>query len=54
MFSINIIKENQRNFLELKNSNKNTKAIISLHEGGRLQELQFERISVIKDQIDEK
>ena len=41
-------------FLELKNSRNNTKAIISLHEGGRVQELQFEGVSVIKEQLDQK
>ena len=41
-------------FLELKNSRNNTKAIVSLHEGGRVQELQFEGVSVIKEQLDQK
>lgn len=41
-------------FLEIKNSSNNTKAIISLNEGGRLQELQFDGISVIKDQVSQK
>lgn len=41
-------------FLELKNLSNNTKAVISLHEGGRLQELQFDGVSVIKEQLDQK
>lgn len=41
-------------FLEIKNSSNNTKAIISLDEGGRLQELKFDGISVIKDQMSQK
>lgn len=41
-------------FLEIKNSSNNTKAIISLDEGGRLKELKFDGISVIKDQMSQK
>ena len=41
-------------FLEIKNSSNKTKAIISLNEGGRLQELQFDGISIIKDQVSQE
>lgn len=50
MFTIDNIIENKQSFLELKNDKKTTKAIISLHEGGRLMELKFKGISIIKDQ----
>lgn len=50
MFTIKEIKENDFNFIELKNSKENSVARISLNEGGRLQNLKFKGVSIIEDQ----
>lgn len=49
MYKLTNIEESEGGYLELTNSKNNSKVKISLHEGGRLQELQFEGVSVIKD-----
>ena len=49
MFTIDTVFENEHTFLELKNDKLNAK--ISLHEGGRLNELQFNGISIIEDEL---
>ena len=51
MFEVEKITENKRSFLELKNTRAATKARISLHEGGRLQKLQFNGISIIDELV---
>lgn len=50
MYRVNRVIEGNFNFLELKNTMDNSLAKISLDEGGRLQELKFKGIDVIKEQ----
>jgi aldose 1-epimerase len=50
MYKVDVIKENEFSFLELTNVKKTSSARISLNEGGRLQELKFDNIFLIKDQ----
>ena len=49
MFKINELNNNGFGFLELKNLDESSKAIISLNEGGRLQALTFNNIEVVKE-----
>lgn len=49
MYILTKIQESGYDYLELTNSRNNSKARISLYEGGRLEELQFEGVSLIKD-----
>lgn len=49
MFKIVEKNEGDLSFLELKNTNESSKAIISLGEGGRLKELTFNNIKVVKE-----
>ncbi|QNM85260.1 aldose 1-epimerase [Polaribacter pectinis] len=50
MFKIYAITEKGFNFFELKNTENNSVARISLEEGGRLQKLQFNNTILIEDQ----
>lgn len=50
MYKIDTITEKGFNFLELKNTTDNSLAKISLEEGGRLQELKFKGVHIIKEQ----
>ncbi|WP_299667898.1 aldose 1-epimerase [uncultured Polaribacter sp.] len=50
MFRVDEIAENSFKFLELKNTKDGSMARISLSEGGRLQNLKFNAISLIEDQ----
>lgn len=50
MFKINTIVKKEHSFLEMKNTKETAKAKISLDEGGRLMDLQFDGISIIKEQ----
>ncbi|PQJ82768.1 aldose 1-epimerase [Polaribacter glomeratus] len=50
MYTVEEITENNFSFLELKNTNNTAKARIFLDEGGRLQELKFKDIFLIKEQ----
>jgi aldose 1-epimerase len=54
MFVIASIKENKTGSIELKSANNKTKAIISLHEGGRLRALQFDGTEVVKESTNQK
>ncbi|MDX6746933.1 aldose 1-epimerase [Polaribacter sp. PL03] len=49
MFKVDTIFNGDSNFLELKNTDESSKAIISLNEGGRLKGLTFNNIKVVKD-----
>jgi aldose 1-epimerase len=51
MFEVEKIIEDNLSFLELKNTDNTAKARIFLDEGGRLQELKFKDIFLIKDQL---
>jgi aldose 1-epimerase len=51
MFEVEKIIEDNLSFLELKNTDNTDKARIFLDEGGRLQELKFKDIFLIKDQL---
>jgi aldose 1-epimerase len=51
MYKIVEVKENKFHFLELKNDDNTVKARISLEEGGRLQQLKFDDVFLIKDQL---
>lgn len=50
MYKVEEVIENTSSFLELKNNNNTANARISLNEGGRLQELKFKDVFLIKDQ----
>jgi aldose 1-epimerase len=50
MYKVEEVTENKCSFLELKNKSNTANARISLNEGGRLQELKFKNIFLIKDQ----
>lgn len=54
MFTIATTMENDFAYLDLKNGKESAKAKISLHEGGRLMELQFNGIYIIKDEPSSK
>ncbi len=54
MYKIVKSQEEGLDYLELINCNDDSKARISLNEGGRLKELQFEDVSVIKDRLNIK
>lgn len=50
MFIVKEVKEKEGSFLELKNPNNTANARIFLDEGGRLQELKFKDVFLIKEQ----
>tara|TARA_B110000091_G_scaffold28402_1_gene28342 strand:+ start:580 stop:1482 length:903 start_codon:yes stop_codon:yes gene_type:complete len=52
MYKVEVIKENEIRFLELSNIEKTSFASICLEEGGRLKELKFNGIFLIKEQPD--
>ena len=50
MYKVDRISKGGFNFLELKNTTDNSLARICLEEGGRLQELKFKGVDIIKEQ----
>lgn len=50
MYKVEVIKENEVRFLELSNLEKTSSASICLGEGGRLKELKFDGLFLIKEQ----
>lgn len=50
MFTVENKQENQGTYLVLQNQNKTSKAIISLDQGARITSLQFNNITLIKEQ----
>lgn len=50
MYKVEVIKENEVRFLELSNKEKTSSASICLEEGGRLEELKFDGVFLIKEQ----
>jgi aldose 1-epimerase len=50
MYKVEELKENEFSFLELKNASNTASAKILLDQGGRLQELKFDDIFLIKEQ----
>lgn len=50
MFTVDKIIENKHSYIELKNNSGTTQARISLHEGGRLQRLEFNSIAMIQEE----
>ena len=52
MYKVEVIKENEVHFLELSNREKTSSASICLEEGGRLKELKFNGVFLIKEQPD--
>ena len=52
MYEVEVIKENEAHFLELSNREKTSSASICLEEGGRLKELKFNGVFLIKEQTD--
>ncbi len=49
MYKVRALKDNGCKYLELISSDQESRARISLNEGGRLQELKFENVFIIKD-----
>jgi aldose 1-epimerase len=52
MYKVEVIKENEARFFELSNREKTSSASICLEEGGRLKELKFNGVFLIKEQTD--
>ena len=52
MYKVEVIKENETHCLELSNREKTSSASICLEEGGRLKELKFNGVFLIKEQPD--
>ncbi len=49
MYTVELVTKNEFSFLELRNKDKTSLARICLEEGGRLQELKFKNIFLIKE-----